>query len=106
MITQFFLIIFTAMVTSALTLVAAWCLYQYHLKTRLEIAIDEKAEELGERLKDQVREGVQEGIRDGVSDLPTDLVGKATKGVAKIGIDMIEDGMRPWFRSSKSRRDE
>lgn len=106
MISQLFLIIVSAAVTSVLTLSLAWYLYQNHLKDRLLEQIEEKSEELGVELQDRVREGVREGIREGFSDLPTDLVGKATKRVTKTGMDVLEDSMNLWLGSSRSRSDK
>lgn len=100
--TQIFLVFFSAAVTSALTLVAAWYLYQHYLKDRLMADLDDRAEALGEILRERVREGVREGIHEGFAGLPSDLMGKATRGVTKTGMDIFEDSMKMWFGVPKS----
>lgn len=102
MITQIFLILFSAIVTSALTLTAGWYAYQHYLKERLMTDLDDRAEALGELLRERVREGVREGIHDGFAGLPSDLMGKATRGVTKTGMDIFEDSMKMWFGPPKS----
>lgn len=104
MITQLALIILTALVTSALTLLAAWYVYEHHFKDRLLENIREQSDELGLKLKQRVREGVREGIQEGLSGLPSDFVGKATKNVTKAGLGVFEDSMNLWLRPSKKHK--
>lgn len=102
--THFALILLSAVITSALTLTAAWYVYEKHLKERLLRQLEEKTETLGLELKERVREGVREGIQEGFTGLPSDIVGKATKSVTKTGLGVFEDSMNLWFGPSKKRK--
>jgi len=97
------LVLVTAIITSAVTIAAAWFLYQRYVKQILIDWIDKKAEELGEQLKGRVREGVSEGIKDGVGDVGTQVVKKTKEGAAMTGFGMIEDSMNLWFGAGKKK---
>lgn len=97
------LVLVTAVITSALTLAAAWFLYQRYVKQMLVSWIDNKAGELGDQLKQRVREGVQSGIRDGLSDVGDTVVQKTKEGAAKSGFGLIEESMNVWFRAGKKK---
>ncbi len=98
---DFVLVLVTAAITSALTIAAAWYLYQRYVKQMLVNWIDKKAQELGEQLKERVREGVHTGIKDGLSDVGDSVVKKTREGAAKTGFGMIEESMNMWFRAGK-----
>jgi len=98
---DFVLVFVTAAITSALTIAAAWYLYQRYVKQMLIDWIDKKAEELGEQVKERVREGVQIGIKDGLSDVGDSVVKKTREGAAKTGFGMIEESMNMWFGAGK-----
>ena len=98
---DFVLVFVTAAITSALTIAAAWFLYQRYVKQMLVSWIDRKADELGEKLKERVREGVHTGIKNGLSDVGSDVVKKTKEGAAKSGLGMFEDSMNLWFRAGK-----
>jgi hypothetical protein len=97
------LVLVTAIVTAAMTLVAAWALYHRFVKQLLTDWIDTRSRELGEELEDRVRDGVERGIRDGVSSLGADVVRKTGEGAVKTGLGIIEDGMNVWLRPGRKR---
>ncbi len=98
---DFVLVFVTAAITSALTIAAAWFLYQRYAKQMLVDWIDKKADELGEQVTVRVREGVQQGIKGGVSDVGSEVVKRATEIPKKTGFGMIEESMNVWFRSGR-----
>ncbi len=102
---QIAVILATAIISSALTIAAAWFLYHKYVKQLLVDWIDNKAVELGGQAKERVREGVHSGIRDGLSELRSDIVQKATEGASKSSFGMFEGGMTDWFGSSKKKKD-
>lgn len=103
---DFVLVFVTALITSAVTIAAAWLLYQRYVKKMLIDWIDKKADELGEKVTERVREGVQQGIKGGVSDVGSEVVKKTREGAKKTGFGMIEESMNVWFRSGKKPDDD
>lgn len=103
MATELALILVTAAITSALTLVAAWYLFHRYVKQMLASWIDEKADELGTELQGRVRKGVRQGIRDGLSDVSDNVVRRTAEGAAKTGFGMIEDSVNFWFGTGKKK---
>ncbi len=106
MTTDIVLVIFTAVITTVLTLAAAWFLYRRYLERMIVTWIDEKADELGRQLEGRVREGVRKGIKDGVSDVGDNVVRRTAESAAKTGFGMIEDGMNLWFRAGRKKPDD
>lgn len=94
-----FTIILTALLTSVLTIALAWLVFDRLLKTKLAKRIDMAADGLGERFKRQVCEGVREGIDKGLADLPE----RATKSVARGGLDILEDNLNLLFRGEQEK---
>ena len=103
MATEFVLILVTSVITSALTLAAAWFAFHRYLKQLTISWIDEKADELGDELQGRVRTGVREGIRDGLSDVSDNVVRRTAEGAAKTGFGMLEDSVNFWFGAGKKK---
>ena len=95
------LVLTTALVTAALTLIAAWYLYHRHVKQLLNDWIDTRSAEIGAELEERVRQGVERGIRDGVSSLGADVVRKTGEGAVRTGLGIIEDGVNVWLRPGR-----
>ena len=104
--TQLLLIVLTAIVTSAVTLAAAWWLYERHLRQRLLDAVDAKAAELGEMLESHVRAGVRQGVRESVASLPSDVIRTTGRGLTETGVGMLEDGINTILGTPRRRRDK
>ncbi len=99
-------IVLTAVLTSAVTLGAAWLVFQRYLKARLNEAIEAKATELSAVLEARVRDGVRRGIRDGLVDLPSDVMRKTRRGITETGVGMLGDGINTILGTPGRRRDK
>jgi hypothetical protein len=97
MLMQAFVIVLTSLLTSVLTLTAAWFVFDRYLKTRMWEEVDAKADEFGLLLKQRVSEGVREGMSNGLADLRE----KATRTATRGGIDMLEESLNLWFRGGR-----
>lgn len=103
MATELALILVTAVITSALTLAAAWYLFHRYVKQLLVAWIDETVDELGSELQGKVRKGVRQGIRDGLSDVGDNVVRRTAEGAAKTGFGMLEESVNFWFGPGKKK---
>ena len=102
---QLLSIVITALVTSAVTLGAAWLVFQRYLKNRINAAVDAKAAELSTIFEARVRDGVRRGIRDGLTDLPGDVVRRTRRGITD-PVGVIGDGLNSILGSSGRRRED
>ena len=103
MASEIALIIVTAVMSSALTIVGAWLLYHRFVKPRLIAWIDTKAVEMGGQLQEQVRDGVRAGFQDGMTDVRNHIVKTATEHASKSGLGLFEETMKTWFGLSRNR---
>ena len=93
MLTQAFVIVLTSLLTTALTLVVAWFVFDRFLKARYWSEIDAQAQEIGQEFKAQVSEGVREGIANGL----TDLRDKAARKATQTPLDLLEESLNLWL---------
>jgi hypothetical protein len=93
MLMQLFWVVLTSLLTTALTLVVAWFVFDRFLKARYWSEIDAQAQEIGQEFKAQVSEGVREGIANGL----TDLRDKAARKATQTPIDLLEESLNLWL---------
>jgi len=96
---QLITIVLTSLLTSLLTLVGGWYVFERYLKARYWAEVDAKAEEIGREFKQQVSDGVREGIGNGLADLRD----KAAKTATQTPIDILEDSLNLWFRAGRKK---
>ena len=100
MLMQLFWVVLTSLLTTALTLVAAWYVFDRVLMPRYRSEIDAKADEIGRNFREHVREGVREGIGDVLVDLRDKAARKATQGP----MEFFEESLNLWLGDRKPRK--
>ena len=100
MLMQLFWTVLTSLLTTALTLVAAWFVFDRYLKPRYWSEIDAKADEIGQEFKAHVRDGVREGIADVLGDLRDKAAQKATQSP----MEFFEDSLNLWLGNRNPRK--
>ncbi len=109
MLTQFLFALLTAVLASALTLGAAYYLFQRRWRPRLEDELRAREAELDKKLEDygeEIRERVRQGIVDGVAAIPSsETIREGTRSLAKTGADIVSAGLETLLgTSSRDRR--
>lgn len=99
------IIVVTALLSSAFTLIFAYALYKVVFEKQLDRYVDELAEEFqkrvhdgaidaGEELMPEFRDNVKEGFTEAISSISTvGVVENTAKGVAKTGADIVGEGL-------------
>ncbi len=97
MLTQLLFALLTAVLASALTLGAAYHLFQRRWRPRLEEELRAREAELDEKLADfgeKIQAHVRQGIVDGVTAIPSsEVVREGTRSLAKTGADIVSAGL-------------
>lgn len=94
MLVQILLMLLTAVLSSALTLGAAWWLWDRRLRRRLESRFAELREELGEELGETIRIKVRQGVLDAVAAIPSgELLRNTQRGITDTAVGIVRGGL-------------
>lgn len=95
---ELFMIMATALLSSTLTLGAAWWLWRNHLQTAVKASLAEEIDALGEVVESRVRAGVL----DAVSSIPSrDVIAETTRNVTRTGASLLEEGLGSLLRPGR-----
>lgn len=94
MLADLLLALFTAVLSSALTLGVAWWLWERRLRRRLETRLEARLAGVREELGETIRQRVRQGILDGVAAIPSAEVIRGTqKSLADAAAELVRGGV-------------
>ena len=96
-------IVITALLSSALTIAAAWFVFERYLKPALIEALSEELAETGEMIEKRVRKGVVDGIAAAAGG---EVLRDTTRRVTETGARVFEEGLGALLGTKKPGRSE
>lgn len=104
---QILLMLGTAILSSAFTLMVAAWLFETRIKPRLQAHVDEEVEKAIAELGRTIEARVHAGVRSGVASLPSaDVLAGATRAAARTGADIVGLGLASLLGGGRRRPDD
>lgn len=104
MLSQFGVVIATALLSSVFTLGIGYVVLHRYMRKQFEAGLKEAIRRINAEVGPEIESRVKKGVRDGVKSLPSrEVLKETTWNMARTGAELVNEGIKPFLKKRRTR---